>query len=78
MTWGEAEAHHEAVELGGEVGDGQEQEIDGDWTSRYRARRGRLGASQLARLDDGVLAELQRCSPELRDACSSRARAHRS
>jgi hypothetical protein len=81
MTWGEAEAHHEAVEIDGEVGDGQEQEIDGDRTSRYRARRGRLEASQLARLDekdDGVLAELQRCSPELRDACSNRARAHRS
>jgi hypothetical protein len=81
MTWGGAEAHHEAVELDGEVGDGQEQEIDDDRTSRYRARRGRLGASQLARLDeedDGVLAELQRCSPDLRDACSSRARARRS
>jgi hypothetical protein len=65
MTWGEAEAHHEAVELDGEVGDGQEQEIDGDRTSRYRAHRGRLEASGLDWLDekdDDVTVELQSCS----------------
>jgi hypothetical protein len=65
MTWGEAEAHHKAVELDGEVGDGQEQEIDGDRTSRYRARRGRLEASWLDWIDekdDVVTAKLQSCS----------------
>jgi hypothetical protein len=65
MTWGEAEAHHEAVELDGEVGDGQEQEIDDDQYSRYQARRGWLEASGLDWLDekdDDVTAELQICS----------------
>jgi hypothetical protein len=77
----EQEAHPEANELARAAGGGRECGINDGRASRYRARRGRLGASQLAWLDeedDGVLAELQRCSSELRDACSSRARARRS
>jgi hypothetical protein len=44
-TWEEPEAHHEAIELVGEAGGGQEEEIDGDQSSGCRARRCRLEAS---------------------------------
>jgi hypothetical protein len=52
-TWGEPEAHHGAVELVGEAGGGQEEEINDGRASGCRAHRGRLGASQLAWLGRG-------------------------
>jgi hypothetical protein len=66
---GEPEAHHKAVEVVGGAGDGQEEEIDGSRASASRARRRRLGASQLVWLDEEkekTMAELQSLSATLR------------
>jgi hypothetical protein len=65
---GDSGAHHGAVELVGEAVDGLEKEIDGGRASASRARRRRLGASQLVWLDkekDKTMAELQSISWEL-------------
>jgi hypothetical protein len=64
----ESGAHHGAVELIGEAGDGQEEEIDGGRASASRARRRRLGASRLDWLDvekEKTMAELRSYSATL-------------
>jgi hypothetical protein len=65
----ESGAHHGAVELVGEAGDDQEEEIDGGRASACLARRHRLGASQLDWLDkekEKTLAELRNYTTTLR------------
>jgi hypothetical protein len=65
MRWNTLEepgAHHGAVELISEAGDGQEEEINGDQSSDRRAHRRRLKASQHAWLEqegEEIIAELQ-------------------
>jgi hypothetical protein len=77
----ESGAHHGAVELVGEAGDGQEEEIDGGWASACRARRHRLGASQLDWLDEEkekTMAELWNYTTMLRVVSSDGERFGRS
>jgi hypothetical protein len=52
-AWEWSGAHHGAVELIGEAGDGQEEEIDNGRASGCRALRGWLGASWIAWLGGG-------------------------
>jgi hypothetical protein len=75
-------AHHGAIELVGEAGDGQEEEeIDGGRASACRAHRRQLGASRLDWLDvekEKTMAELRSYSVTLRVVSSDGERFGRS